>query len=210
MMVKLYEKSESAFHLIGANTLCWDWKINCTLSSEPQTWKLHVFLSKTTAQTCLYAFSSIIFPRSTNFIIDFWRRRCFPCWIYRVMAGNGEFKKLRRLLQRKRHIKIEFCVRLSVLRLLQVDHVARNRRSVISLSWHEWFSCEGKEWKIYCCSLALSSEPQIWKLHSVIWQTTSKRCTKKRAAWAARLFSFINQLSHWFVAFSSSFLNLPS
>ena len=54
-----------------------------------------------------------------------------------------EFKKLRRVRQRKRHIKIELCVRLIVLSLLHVGHVVRS--SVLSLSWHEWFSCEGKE-----------------------------------------------------------------
>ena len=40
-----------------------------------------------------------------------------------------KFKKLRRLLQRKRHIKIELRVRLSVLRLFHVGYVALNRRS---------------------------------------------------------------------------------
>ena len=34
-----------------------------------------------------------------------------------------EFKKLRRLLQRKRDIKIELCVTVSVSRLVQVGHV---------------------------------------------------------------------------------------
>ena len=43
--------------------------------------------------------------------------------------GNREFKKLRRLRQRKRHIKIELCVMLNVLRLFHVCHVIRNRRS---------------------------------------------------------------------------------
>ena len=36
--------------------------------------------------------------------------------------------------------------------------------------------------------LALSSEPQIGKFHVVVRQTTSKNCTKGRAARAARLF----------------------
>ena len=58
---------------------------------------------------------------------------------------NREFKKLRRLLQRERHIKIELCVRLSVMRLFQVGHVVQTKRSVLSLAWHEWFSCKGRE-----------------------------------------------------------------
>ena len=58
---------------------------------------------------------------------------------------NREFKKLRRQLQRKLHIKIELCVKLSLLRLLHVDHVVQNRRTALSLAWYEWFSCKGKE-----------------------------------------------------------------
>ena len=68
-----------------------------------------------------------------------------------------ELEKLRRQLQGKRLIKIELCVKLSLLRLFHVD---QNRRSALSLAWHEWFSCKGKEEKIYCCELALSTKPQ--------------------------------------------------
>ena len=76
-------------------------------------------------------------------------------------------------------------------KLLHVRHVVQNKRCVLSLSWHERFSCEGKEWKIYRWGLALSSEPQKSKFHVVVWQTTSKTCTKKRAARAARLFFLV-------------------
>ena len=58
---------------------------------------------------------------------------------------SREFKKLRRQLQRKRHIKTELCVNLSLLRLFHVDHVVQNRRTALSLAWYEWFSCKGKE-----------------------------------------------------------------
>jgi len=102
--------------------------------------------------------------------------------------------KLRRQLQRKRHIKIERCVKSSLLRLFHVVPVVQNRRIALSLAWYEWFSCKSTEWKIYCCELALSLEPQIWKFHVVVWQTTSKHCTKKRAARAARLFFFIQPI----------------
>ena len=74
--------------------------------------------------------------------------------------------------------------------LFQVGHVVQSRRSALSLAWHRWFSCKDKEWKIYCCGLALS-EAQKLKIHVVIWQTTSKICTKERAARAARLFFLI-------------------
>ena len=58
---------------------------------------------------------------------------------------SREFKKLRRQLQGKRHIKIDLCVKLSLLRLFHVDHVVQNRRIALSLAWSEWFSCKGKE-----------------------------------------------------------------
>ena len=77
---------------------------------------------------------------------------------------NKEFKKLRRLLQRKRHIE----VRWSVLRLSHVGHVVRNSRSALPLASHESLSCKGKERKIYCCGFPLSSDPQIWTFHVVI------------------------------------------
>jgi len=77
---------------------------------------------------------------------------CFPrisIFFPRLRLGklliNSEFKKLRWQLQRKRHIKIELCVNLSLLRLFQVDHVVQNRRTALSLAWYEWFSCKGKE-----------------------------------------------------------------
>ena len=88
-------------------------------------------------------------------------------------------------------LKLNFAL---ILRLFHVDHVVQNRRSTLSLAWYEWFSCKGKEEKIYCCELALSTEPQIWKFHVVLWQTTSKHCTKKRAARAARLLFFIQPI----------------
>ena len=56
------------------------------------------------------------------------------------------------------------------------------------------FSCKGREWKIYCCGLALSSEPQIREFHVVIWQTMSTNCAWKRAARAARLFFLIQPM----------------
>ena len=57
-----------------------------------------------------------------------------------VIQVIREFKKLRRQLQRKRRIKIELCVKLSLLRLFRVDHVLQNWRTALSLPWHEWFS----------------------------------------------------------------------
>ena len=55
------------------------------------------------------------------------------------------FNKLLQQLQRKGHIKIELCVKLRVLQLFHVGHVVQNWRGALSLSWHEWLSCESKE-----------------------------------------------------------------
>ena len=130
------------------------------------------------------------------------------------MPRNREFKKLRRLLQRNDHFKMELYVRLNVLRLFHVGHVVQNRRSALSLACHEWFSWKGKEWKVYCCGLALSSEPQKWKFHVVIWQTTSKIAPKSVLHLQHDYFFSFRQSNHSFVAVSwpllSSFLKLPN
>ena len=135
-------------------------------------------------------------PHYNSWIPNQWRPAKTSRKVFHLYADfiNREFKKLRRQLQRKRHNKIELCVKLSLLRLFHVDHIVQSRRTALSLAWYEWFSCKGKEWKTYCCELALSSEPQTWKFHGVFWQTTSNICTKKRAARAARLFFSIQPI----------------
>ena len=99
--------------------------------------------------------------REARAISVFWKShscKLIPNWTRnRMITYTREFKKARRQLQRKRRIKIELCVKLSLLRLFHVDHVVQNRRTALSLAWYEWFSCKGKEWKIYCCEFALSS-----------------------------------------------------
>ena len=57
--------------------------------------------------------------------------------MFRTVSDIREFKQLPRLLRQKRHIKIELCIRLSVLRFFHVGHFEQNRRSVLSLAWHE-------------------------------------------------------------------------
>ena len=100
-------------------------------------------------------FHSIFGQLFRTFVFSFSSHRSVLHYIYR------ELKKLRRQLQGKRRLETELCVKLSLLRLFHVDHVVQNRRSALSLACHEWFSCKGKEGKIYCCELPLSSKPQI-------------------------------------------------
>ena len=66
-----------------------------------------------------------------------------------------------------------------------------------------------------CCErLARPLNRYIWEFRVVIWQTTSKNCTKVRAARAARLFSSFIQSDHCFLALLlpllSSLLKLPN
>ena len=50
-------------------------------------------------------------------------------------------------MQRKRRIKVELSVKFSLLRLFHVGRVVyvENRRSSLSLAWHEWFSSKDRE-----------------------------------------------------------------
>ena len=99
---------------------------------------------------CCCFYSALILP--TVLIICFalimHLRNVFPAVLYPTSIFFDlitKFKKSRRLLQRKRHIKIELCVWLSILRLSRVGRVAQNRRSALSPAWYKWFSCKGKE-----------------------------------------------------------------
>ena len=108
-------------------------------------------------------------------------------------------------MQRKRHNKIELCVRSTVLRLFHVGHVVQSRRSTLSHAWHEWFSCKGKEWKIYYCGLVLSSELQKWKFHFFVWQTVTGKIVPKSMPHVQHDYlSSFNQSNHLFVALSLS------
>ena len=78
---------------------------------------------------------------------------------------NGEFKKLRRQLQRKRHIKIEFCVKSCAI--IPCWSRCTRRRSALSLASHEWF---------YCCELALSSEISRRRLVDYVKTLHQKAC----------------------------------
>jgi len=57
-----------------------------------------------------------------------------------------DLNKLRRLLLRKCHFKIDHCDHiLRVLQFFHVGHIVSNRRSVVLFAWQEWFSCNGRE-----------------------------------------------------------------
>ena len=61
---------------------------------------------------------------------------------HRRLTDYREFKKLRRQLQLKRHIKVQLCVKLSALQLFHVGNVYKiGELNVLSLYRHIWFSC---------------------------------------------------------------------
>ena len=90
-----------------------------------------------------------------------------------------EFRKLPHLLQRKCRIKIEFCVMLSVLRLFHVYHFVQNGWSILSLDWHQRFSCKGKEWSTAagsCCRQNLKCENFTSSFGRLRKKITPKAC----------------------------------
>lgn len=81
-----------------------------------------------------------------------WLVRCMCCF---VPFWINIWEKLRRLLPPKRQNRT-----LQQQWLFHVGHVDQNRRSAISLAWQKWFSCKGREWKIYCCWQRQGNEPK--------------------------------------------------
>ena len=120
---------------------------------------------------------------------------------------SREFRKLRRQLQGKQLIKTELCVKLTLLRLFHVDHVVQNRRSALSLARHEWFSCKGKEGKIYCCELPYRQNLKYENFPSSFGRLRQNIAPKSVLHVQHDYFSSFNQSNHWFVVLS---LTLPS
>ena len=79
-----------------------------------------------------------------------------------AVYGIREFKRLRRLLRRKRHIRIELSVSLSVLRLLMFVSLYETGEVHFCLLGTNDFhvKAESKNFTA-ACVLALSSEPRI-------------------------------------------------
>ena len=87
-----------------------------------------------------------------------------------------------RQLQGELHIKIE------------LGHVVQNGRGAISLALNEWLSRKAKK------DLLLRARVVVRTSNItivVVWQTTSKNCTKKRVPRAARLFLLIDLIPKW-------------
>ena len=96
-------------------------------------------------------FSSIMTLNNLKMIAE--TRSCIFRWRSRFRRRRVCLSSLLRIYdvmtQRERLVTdVELCVRFSALRLFDVGHVVRNRRSARSLTCHECVSCYGREWKI--------------------------------------------------------------
>ena len=97
-----------------------------------------------------------------------------PSWVFQPsccarFSSIRELKKVRRQMKRKRHIKIELCFKLSLLWLFHVGHVVQNKRSALSLAWHEWFSCKGN-WRM--------KDLRLWA--RVVVRTSNMKISRRR------------------------------
>ena len=71
---------------------------------------------------------------------------------------------------------------------IPVGYVFQNTQGALSFAWHEWLSCESKEWNI--CTAASSRWLGISNMNILRRRLADyvKIFSKKRAARAARLF----------------------
>ena len=105
-------------------------------------------------------------------------------------SRNQEFKKLQRLLEQKCHIKIELWLRLSVLQLFYVGHVAQLVGKVnFCLLRTNGFHIKVKKAGQHC--------HQNFKYENFMlsFGRLSKNCIKECAAHAARLFFIIQPVN---------------
>ena len=78
-----------------------------------------------------------------------------------LTVDNREFKKLRPLLQRKRHFKVELWVRLTFLRFIPSWSLCNKQAREVHVRLLGMSGFQAKV-KIYCCGIALSSKPQLF------------------------------------------------
>ena len=123
------------------------------------------------------------------------------------LLDTGEFKNLRRLLERTRHIKIELCdlqfsVGSSCHHNSKCGHFTlmfcRGRHGIAlkinTHVQHAYFS-SFNQWKSSFAALSLPFPLSMLKPLNIKYENfTLKNCTKKRAAHAARLFFIIQPL----------------
>ena len=174
----------------GETRLLLEWKLNAlrkakAKSHEGEEWRCSLWLNMATAEELYELREPLKYP-----------------WKITKKEGIvqllGSFRRHDSCCHQNVTLKYN-CVRISDLLLFHVGHVVRNWRNVLTLAWHEWFSCKGRGWKICCCGFVVEN---------FVWQTASKNCTKKHAKHVAcDYFSSFNQSYLWFVALS--FLKIP-
>ena len=126
-----------------------------------------------------------------------------PC-SYRIFFASYSCSSV----QRKHHFKIELNGRLRVLRLCHVSHVARNRPSVLSLAWHEWFSCKGiKNTRCIAAGSRCRQNLKYENITSSFGRLRQKKIAPKSVQHVQHdYFASSNQSFHCFPSLSSWFL----
>ena len=107
-----------------------------------------------------------------------------------------EFKKLRRQLKRKRHLKIEPCVKLSLLRLFHVDHVVQNRQTALSLAWYDGFYVKAKSERFTAASSRCRQNLKYEKFTSSFGRLRQKIAPKSVPHVQHDYLSSFNQSNH--------------
>ena len=113
-----------------------------------------------------------------------------------VQCTNREFKMLRRQLQRKRHIKIELCVKLSLLRLFHVDRVVQNTRIALSLAWYEGFHVKAKSERFTAASSRCRQNLKYENFTSSFGRLRQNIAPKNMPHVQHDYFSLFNQSNH--------------
>ena len=109
---------------------------------------------------------------------------------------------------------MELCVGLSGLRLFYVNHVVQNRRSALSLAWHEWFSAKATIERFTAAGSRCRQNFKYENFTSSFGRLRRNIATKSVPHVQHDYFFSFNQSNHSFVTLSlpllSSFLKFPN
>ena len=131
-----------------------------------------------------------------------------------TLFNSREFKKLRRQLKRKRDLKIELCVKLSLLRLFHVGHLVQIGRVHFCLLDTNGFQVKAKNKRFTAASLRCRQSLKYENFTSSFGRLRQNNAPNIVPHVQHDYFSSFNQSNHWFVVvlltLPSSNLKLPS
>ena len=157
-------------------------------------------------------------PHYNSWIPNQWRPAKTSRKVFHLYADfiNREFKKLRRQLQRKRHNKIELCVKLSLLRLFHVDHIVQTEVGELHfrLLGTNGFHVKAKSERLTAASSRCRQNLKHENFTASFGRQRQTFVPKSVPHVQHDYFSPFNQSNHWFVTLSltvpSSNLKLPN